>query len=126
MANQDAKAVDELYDENIVSIEVMGGANDEPQIGTGVDAISKKKRVVEKRCDSPRHRYRRTICRKRRRSFCRTLSNGLQRGRPTQPDEQGRCIEGSQGQNHQRSLSMLSAAVMVLWINESIWVFIQS
>ena len=44
MANQDAKAVEELYDENIVSIEVMGGANDEPQIGTGVDAISKNTR----------------------------------------------------------------------------------
>lgn len=41
-ANQDAKAVEELYDENIVSIEVMGGANDEPQIGKGIDAIYEK------------------------------------------------------------------------------------
>ena len=41
-ANQDAKAIEELYDENIVSIEVMGGANDEPQIGKGIDAIYEK------------------------------------------------------------------------------------
>lgn len=41
-ANQDAKAVEELHDENIVSIEVMGGANDERQIGTSIDAIYEK------------------------------------------------------------------------------------
>ena len=41
-ANRDAKAVEELYDENIVSIEVMGGSNDKPQIGTGIDAICEK------------------------------------------------------------------------------------
>ncbi len=37
-ANQDANPVEELYDANIVSIEVMGGANDELQVGTGIDA----------------------------------------------------------------------------------------
>ena len=31
-ANQDATAVEELYVENIVSIEIMGGADDEPQL----------------------------------------------------------------------------------------------
>ena len=31
-ANQDAKAVEEQYDENIVSIEIMGGADNEPQL----------------------------------------------------------------------------------------------
>ena len=41
-ANQAAKAVEELLDENIVLIKVMGGANDEPQIGTGIDAIYEK------------------------------------------------------------------------------------
>ena len=40
--NQGAKPVEELYRENIASIEVMVGANDEPQIGTGVDAICEK------------------------------------------------------------------------------------
>ena len=41
-ANQAAKAVEELLDENIVLIKVMGGANDKPQIGTGIDAIYEK------------------------------------------------------------------------------------
>ena len=41
-ANQDAEAVEELHDENIVSIEVIGGANDELQIGTGIDATYEK------------------------------------------------------------------------------------
>ena len=41
-ANQDATAVEELYRENIASIEVMVGANDEPQIGTGVGASYEK------------------------------------------------------------------------------------
>ena len=41
-ANQDAKAAEELHDENIVLIKVMGGANDEPQIGTGIGAIYEK------------------------------------------------------------------------------------
>ena len=31
-ANQDATAVEELYVENIVSIEIMGGTDDEPQL----------------------------------------------------------------------------------------------
>ena len=30
--NQGAKPVEELYHENIVSIEIMGGADDEPQL----------------------------------------------------------------------------------------------
>ena len=41
-ANQAAKAVEELLDENIVLIKVMGGAKDKPQIGTGIDAIYEK------------------------------------------------------------------------------------
>lgn len=40
--NQGAKPVEELYRENIASIEVMVGANDEPQIGTGVEASYEK------------------------------------------------------------------------------------
>ena len=41
-ANQDAKAVEELHGENIVRSEVLGGANDEPQIGTRIDEIYEK------------------------------------------------------------------------------------
>ena len=41
-ANQEAKALEELYDANIVFIKVIGSANDEPQIGRGIDAIYEK------------------------------------------------------------------------------------
>ena len=34
--------MEELYVENIASIEIMGGANDEPQIGKGVEASYEK------------------------------------------------------------------------------------
>ena len=41
-ANQDATAVEELYDENIVSVEIMSDADAEPQIGEGIQTIYEK------------------------------------------------------------------------------------
>ncbi|MBL6815091.1 MAG: nuclear transport factor 2 family protein [Pseudomonadales bacterium] len=41
-ANQDATAVEELYDENIVSVEIMSDAEAEPQIGEGIQTIYEK------------------------------------------------------------------------------------
>ena len=41
-ANQDATAVEELYDENIVSIEIMSDPEAEPHIGEGIQTIYEK------------------------------------------------------------------------------------
>ena len=41
-ANQDVTAVEELYDENIVSIEIMSDPEAEPQIGEGIQTIYEK------------------------------------------------------------------------------------
>ena len=41
-ANQDATAVEELYDENIVSIEIMSDPEAGPQMGEGIQTIYEK------------------------------------------------------------------------------------
>ena len=41
-ANQDATAVEELYDENIVSIEIMSDPEAGPHIGEGIQTIYEK------------------------------------------------------------------------------------
>ncbi len=41
-ANEDLKAVEELYAADVVSVEIMSGANEEPQIGEGIETIYEK------------------------------------------------------------------------------------
>ena len=41
-ANEDLKAVEELYAAYVVSVEIMSGANEEPQIGEGIETIYEK------------------------------------------------------------------------------------
>lgn len=41
-ARQDLKAVEELYAENIVSVEIMSEPNEEPQTGEGIAIIYEK------------------------------------------------------------------------------------
>ena len=41
-ANEDLKAVEELYAADVVSVEIMSGANAELQIGEGIETIYEK------------------------------------------------------------------------------------